>query len=302
MKRKRLAIIGFYLILAGASVFADYKADYERLLKEGKLEELSALLAAWEREDSRNPEVYIAYFNYYLRTGMHSGISIDAYLKDPRNELALRDPKTNEIAGYINDGTWYEKEACDRGLEYLNRGLALAPDRLDMHFGQIHVLGQIGEYGLGSERLIELLRRSRVNGNKWLWSNGESVTEDGEAMLLDSVNDYYGLWLRVRTADSLKAAEAASAEQVRLYPRSLYGYNIMGVVNGIRGNLGEALGWYLKAEELDGKDYIVLNNIAYCYEQLSEIDNAIGYYRKMEALGNEEVADYARKKLARLGQ
>lgn len=300
MKNKTSSIIGLLMLCAATSLFADYRDDYERLLNENKLDELKILLAEWEKAESKNPELSIAYFNYYLRTGMHSGVSIDTYLKDPKNELALRDPKTNEIVGYINDGTWYEKEACEKALDYLNKGLQLAPDRLDMHFGQLHVLGQMGEYERGSQRLRELLKRSKVNNNEWLWSGGEPVPEDGEAMLLGSINDYYGLWLRVKTPESLKAAETAGSEQIRLYPESVYGYNILGVVNGVRGQAREALGWYLKAEELDGRDYIVLNNIAYCYEQLGETGNAIRYYRKMEESGNEEVADYARKRMTGL--
>jgi len=296
---KKLVVTAFCVLL-GSLIFADYKSDYEILLNDNKLDELNTLLVKWEDAEPENPELYIAYFNYYLKKGMHSGISIDTYLKDTNNELALRDPKTNEIVGYLNDGTWYEKEDCEKGLEYLSKGLKNAKNRLDMHFGQLHILGQIGEYQRAADKLITLLNVSKEINNIWLWSNNEPITDDGKEVLLNSINDYYGLWIRVKTLESLSAAEKASKIQIKLYPESIFGYNILGVINGVQGKTKEALGWYLQAEKINSEDYIVLNNIAYCYEELNDNSNALLYYKKMKLNDNEQVKEYARQKIAEL--
>src|SRR5574344_1863585 len=107
---RKISVLLVLFLIISVSIFADYKSDYEKLLTDNELDELVQLLSEWEKNDKNNPELYIAYFNYYLKKGMHSGVSINTYLKDPKNELALRDPKTNQVVGYINDGTWYEKE------------------------------------------------------------------------------------------------------------------------------------------------------------------------------------------------
>jgi tetratricopeptide (TPR) repeat protein len=299
---RKISVLLVLFLIISVSIFADYKSDYEKLLTDNELDELVQLLSEWEKNDKNNPELYIAYFNYYLKKGMHSGVSIDTYLKDPKNELALRDPKTNQVVGYINDGTWYEKEDCEKGLEYLNKGIKIAPNRLDMHFGQIHILGQIGEYHRESDKIIQVLNISKSNNNHWLWSNNEPINENGEEILLSSINDYYGLWIRLKTVDSLIAAELTSKEQIKLYPDNIYGYNILGVVNGVQGKTEEALSWYLKAEKVNNQDYIVLNNIAYCYEQLSNNKKAIEYYQKMELIDDDQVKEYARQKISQMNE
>ncbi len=299
MKKLTLAVIFVAGILFSA--YADFKTTYESLLGASKLTELEQHLALWESAEPRNPEMFIAYFNYYLRKGMHDGISIDTYLKDPKNQLAVTDPDTHEIVGYINDGTWYEKEDLERALDYLSRGLAITPNRLDMHFGQIHILGQVGEYSRQADKIIEALRVSRAISNKWLWSNNETIPdEDGEDFLLSNINDYYGLWFRVKNAESFTAAERVSKYQVELYPQNIYGYNILGVINGMQGRLDEALSYYLQAEKINNADVVVLNNIAYCYEQKKDTVNARLYYQKMEQYGNDEVKSYAARKLTQL--
>ena len=55
--------------------------------------------------------------------------------------------------------------------------------------------------------------------------------------------------------------------------------------------------YLLKAEKVDSKDYIVLGNMAHCYELLEDIKTAIKYYEKVLKLGDEPTKEYARQQL-----
>ena len=162
------SIVLFFILLVSFRIFADYKSEYDNLLSTRNLEGIAALLQKWEKAEPKNPELYIAYFNYYLLKGQRSTHSLDTYKKDNSNSLALVDQKTNKIAGYLNNNIWYEKEDVDKALSYLEKGLKFGKNRLDMYFGRIHILGEIGEYEKQSQKIIEVLKLGKEINHKWL--------------------------------------------------------------------------------------------------------------------------------------
>ena len=66
------SIVLFFILLVSFRIFADYKSEYDNLLSARNLEGIAALLPKWEKAEPKNPELYIAYFNYYLLKGQRS--------------------------------------------------------------------------------------------------------------------------------------------------------------------------------------------------------------------------------------
>jgi hypothetical protein len=97
----------------------DYQITYETLLNGSRYSELYTHLQLWENEEPDNPEVYVAYFNYYLARNRSPGSKAAGY-----------------TAGFKVDDVLI-------GVEYLNRGLVTSPERLDMHFGKIFILIEV---------------------------------------------------------------------------------------------------------------------------------------------------------------
>ena len=295
------SIVLFFILLVSFRIFADYKSEYDNLLSARNLEGIAALLPKWEKAEPKNPELYIAYFNYYLLKGQRSTHSLDTYKKDNSNSLALVDQKTNQIAGYLNNNIWYEKEDVDKALSYLEKGLKFGKSRLDMYFGRIHILGEIGEYEKQSQKIIEVLKLGKEINHKWLWSMNEVIpASESERIFLVSINDYYKALLQKSEPKTFLAAEKACAAQLKLYPKDVEVHNYLALAYIGQGKIQEALNVLLKADKLAKEDYTILFNMASCYETLKQYDKAKECYLRIKKNPDKQVQDMADQKLAEL--
>lgn len=295
----RKAVVVVVLLLVSLFVPADDKSTYEQLLKQGKHKELLSHLLNWEKKEPRNPEVYIGYFNYYLSVGRKEGVSLDKTAKPNANVLEIKDPKTGEIVAYMNPATIYDDKSIAQALSKLNEGLQYGTDRLDMYFGKIHILNEVFDYRRAGSTLIEVLSRSAINKNKWLWSNNEPV-KDGEGFLLNNLQDYYGKWFELRSDEGIDIIRKACELQMKLYPRHNFAFANVGATYARQKNYGKALGYFLKAEQIDQRDVLVLSNIAVAYINLGKTDKAREYYKKITSYGTPEEKKYAEEQLSRL--
>ena len=300
-KYMKKRIVLFFILLVSFRIFADYKSEYDNLLSARNLEGIAALLLKWEKAEPKNPELYIAYFNYYLLKGQRSTHSLDTYKKDNSNSLALVDKKTNKIAGYLNNNIWYEKEDIDKALSYLEKGLKFGKNRLDMYFGRIHILGEIGEYEKQSQKIIEVLKLGKQINHKWLWSMNEVIpSSEGERIFLVSINDYYKALIQKSSPQSLSAAEKACVAQLKLYPKDVEVHNYLALAYIGQGKIQEALNVLLKADKLAKEDYTILFNMASCYETLKQYDKAKECYLRIKKNPDKQVQDMADQRLSEL--
>ena len=297
------SIVLFFILLVSFRIFADYKSEYDNLLSARNLEGIAALLPKWEKAEPKNPELYIAYFNYYLLKGQRSTHSLDTYKKDNTNSLALVDQKTNQIAGYLNNNIWYEKEDVDKALSYLEKGLKFGKNRLDIYFGRIHILGEIGEYEKQSQKIIEVLKLGKEINHKWLWSMNEVIpSSKSEHFFLISINEYYKALLQKSEPKTFLAAEKACVAQLKLYPKDVEVHNYLALAYIGQGKIQEALNVLLKADKLAKEDYTILFNMASCYETLKQYDKAKECYLRIKKNPNKQVQDIADQKLSELKQ
>ena len=300
-KYMKKSIVLFFILLVSFRIFADYKSEYDNLLSARNLEGIAALLPKWEKAEPKNPELYIAYFNYYLLKGQRSTHSLDTYKKDNSNSLALVDQKTNQIAGYLNNNIWYEKEDVDKALSYLEKGLKFGKSRLDMYFGRIHILGEIGEYEKQSQKIIEVLKLGKEINHKWLWSMNEVIpASESEHFFLISINEYYKAWLQKSLPQTLSAAEKTCEAQLKLYPKNIEVHNYLALAYIGQGKIQEALNVLLKADKLAKEDYTILFTMASCYETLKQYDKAKECYLRIKKNPDKQVQDIAEQKLSEL--
>ena len=211
------------------------------------------------------------------------------------------DQKTNKIAGYLNNNIWYEKEDVDKALSYLEKGLKFGKNRLDMYFGRIHILGEIGEYEKQSQKIIEVLKLGKEINHKWLWSMNEVIpASESERIFLVSINEYYKALLQKSEPKTFLAAEKACAAQLKLYPKDVEVHNYLALAYIGQGKIQEALNVLLKADKLAKEDYTILFNMASCYETLKQYDKAKECYLRIKKNPNKQVQDMADQKLSEL--
>lgn len=270
-------------------------AEYSSFMEKKKYIEALKILEKWKKIDDKDPELYIDYFNLYLAEGLESGISFDTERDNNETSIELADPKTNQIVGYINGYTNYNQEYLAKAIISLNEGISFSRNRLDMYFGKIHVLNEVGDYKTASSTIQEVLKQSVANKNNWLWSKNE-IIEDGERVLLDSLNDYYAEWINIRNDQSLEALLKTSTLQVDLYPNNTYGYNFLAYYYILKDQKKDAIPLLLIAEKIDPNDIVIINNIARLYEDTGNKVEAVKYWDKVIMLGNPEQVAFAKER------
>ena len=286
--------LAILLIILTSSTFAqDYKFDYDKLCQEDKRAELLPLLKEWEQNKPDDPELYVAYFNYYFQESKQEVIQLSDTPGQGDN-LKLTDSLGNE-SGYMYGKILYQDSLFNLGIEYVDKGLSKHPRRLDMYFGKIYVLrekGNIKEYVSEIIKVIELHKNKKSN---WLWSNNEPV-EDGDDLFKGSIQSYcYALFNLEETY--IKGIEMISKKMMLLYPNDVENYSNLGVCKLINKEYKEALETFLQAKEINPTDTIVLANIAYAYMQLNEKENSLSYYKKVSDLGNEQEKAFANQQI-----
>jgi tetratricopeptide (TPR) repeat protein len=291
-----LAVLTF---VSAAAIAQDYRAVYQELLTQKKYDALLVHLQEWEKSEPKNPEMFIAYFNYYINLGATSGISIDKDRKGSGETLQITDPETGEIMGYFNDSISYDVEKVKKGVEYLDKGLSYTPDRLDMHFGKIHILNTISDYHNAGKELFDTIVLSKKIHNAWLWSNNEKISE-GEKFFLNNILDYYQTWLEVRTETAFNQIIVCAKKQIELYPKNIFAYNVLAVQYSMKQDYPNALEQFLYAKSIDGTDCVVLINIGILYARMNNITKSIENFEQVLEYGNEDEKEYAQQMLEQL--
>jgi len=277
----------------------EYQETYTNLFKANKYDELFTHLQLWESKEPNNPEMFIAYFNYFLFRSRFSGVSIDKEQKGTGSAMSITDPQSGEVVGYLNEAVHYDTEDVLTAVEYLDRGLQIAPNRLDMHFGKIRVLIEIDQHKMAGNELFDTLVISKKINNNWLWSNNEKL-ENGESLFINSIQDYYSLWLNAAAAEAYDQVKLCAAKQIELYPDYIYAYNVLAVYYSMNEQFQEALKYFLLAETIDPNDCIVLINIGRTYINMNNKPKAAEYFRKVLEVGNEWYQQYAQQYLDQL--
>ena len=141
MKLMSTAVIA--IIAWGSGAFpaqGQSKPDrFAELMRAEDVEGQRALLAEWRATDANDPELYVAYFNFYVSESRSTMLRLDT---KPGGEpmLQLQDPDTavKEPAGYLYEETVFDREILADGFAYIDSGIARFPQRLDMRFGKIY--------------------------------------------------------------------------------------------------------------------------------------------------------------------
>ncbi|PIE97995.1 MAG: hypothetical protein CR988_05065 [Treponema sp.] len=299
---KKLCSIFFMLIMAMQVFCEDYKERYEYLMKLERFSEAKKHLKIWQEAAPENPEVFFAYFNFYTRKGRSKNTSVDLYNKDTDVGFSLVGKKEDTVLAYINNGFRYDADYINEAFMYMDRGLELAPNRLDMYFNRIDLLGKTENYAKQAERIIEILRASKEPKRNWVWENEYISPIKIKDIVLSKSEKYYRLWLGAKTKETLHSAVICGKAQIELYPKEFSGYKTLGSALTIRGDYEKALLYCLKGEHLNNFDEANILNIATCYENIENKTNARAYYKKLLKSEDARMRSFANKKLKHLNQ
>ena len=186
-----------------------------------------------------------------------------------------------------------------KGLNKIDEGIKLYPNRLDMRFGKIYALGEIQNWNYFTSEIIKAINHSSVNDNNWSWTNFETRTGGEKDFLLDIQT--YQLQLYDNGNDSLlKNMREIANEVLKYYPTHIESLSNLSITYLLTGEFDKGIEPLLIAEKINPEDFIVLSNIAQGYKLKGDNKKAIEYYEKTIKYGDERAKDYAAKQIEEL--
>lgn len=261
------------------------------------------LLQKWEQTTLNDPDLYVAYFNYYVSKAEHQVIELG---QNPEGKEALRltqqDAEGKEVtAGFMYGGTFYQPDLVAKGIVWVRKGIELFPTRLDMRFGEAYMYTELKQWDSLTSVVIKTIDYGNTINNKWLWRDGEAM-DDGKEAMLSSIQRYQYQMYQTGEDSLLENTRQISETILKYYPDHVESISNISVYYLLKENFDKALELMKKAEQYAPKDPIILGNIAYVYKHQNNIKMAILYYKKVIKYGDAESKDYAKEQLTKLKQ
>jgi tetratricopeptide (TPR) repeat protein len=202
------------------------------------------------------------------------------------------------VVGYIHGETSYNPKYLNLGFDMIDKGITKFPNRLDMRFGKIHMLGQVKNYDAFTDEIVRSIDFSTKNKNKWQWTMNELVKEP-KNFLLDNIQTYINSLFDLGDGQSKNIRRIAETT-LRNYPDHVISLSNLGISYIFENNYSKALAPLLTAEKKTPEDPIILGNIAYVYVNLKDNKKATQYYEKVIQFGDDNAKRFAEQQLKKL--
>ncbi|MBL7748852.1 MAG: tetratricopeptide repeat protein [Chitinophagaceae bacterium] len=297
MKIKNL-ILGIAVYLFSGVVYSqEYPSRFSVLLQNNDTTRQLALLTEWSSDNPKDPELFIAWFNYYARKSRKEVIALE---KDSKNkESFILTDSAGKTAGFLNPSLMYDPVLLQKGFDHIDQGIALYPTRLDMRFGKVYMYGEAEDFRSFTTEIVKIIEYAQTINYKWLWKEGKPL-EDAKEFFLSSLQNYIGTLYNTEDDNLLPLMREIAETVLKYHPDHVESLANTALTYLINGDYDKALPFLLKAEKINPKDIIVLNNIAEIYKRKGDKANRKIYLEKIILHGNEEDAEDARLKLKEL--
>jgi tetratricopeptide (TPR) repeat protein len=295
MQKTRLTLL-FTCFIMAAVAQTDY-ARFKKLYSGKDTAKTRAFLMDWELRNPNDPEIYTSAINFYFNGAQKEELSFD---REPKADESFQlTDSSGKATAFISSRITYDRDKLARAFHYAGAGIARFPDRLDIRFGKCYLLKEVGDYDNFVKELIRTIEYSQINQHKWLWSENQKE-EDGKKVFLETVYSYQRQLYETEEDSLLTHLVAIGDATLKYYPEEIPVLSITSVALLLKEEYDKAIEYLKKAERVNPKDVIVLNNIAHAYTLKADKPNAIRYYELVEKYGDSEAKQNAREKLKEL--
>jgi tetratricopeptide (TPR) repeat protein len=290
-------ICSFLMISSIKSTGQSNYGKFKALFKKNDSVKLNILLNEWKSTGKNDPELYTSCINYYFKKSKQEIVSLG---RKPNGNPGLTfTDSTGLVAGYVNFSPDYNSSFLDSAFLYANQGIVLFPSRLDIRFGKIFMLGEINDYDHFTKEVIQVLEYSQTIRNEWLWTENKRPDRP-ENFMLSTVQAYLQQMYETEDDRLLENMKKIGEKALTYYPNDIEILSTTAVANLLTGNYDKAIGYLKRAEKIDPKDFIVLNNIAKAYDMKGDKAESVHYYELTEKYGDEEAKSHARKEINKI--
>lgn len=299
MRKNSTRIVFFPLLLISIAFVTTgqaqpYMERFKKLSSDNNFSEQKKLLAEWESKTLDDPDLYVAYINYYFNLSS-SGLSITKEKPQAGQSIAITKPGADKPVAYIGDSGQYDSALVEKGIDWIDKGIKKFPDRLDMRFGKVYVLGRVHQYARFATEVAQAVSYSKDINNKWLWRDGVPL-DDPKNRMLSMVQDYV-VELYDSGDEQIRYVKQIADKVLEIYPDTVEFLSDLSIYYIIKKDFDSALLPLIKAEKIAPTDPIILGNIADCYFNKHDKTNSILYYEGLKKFGDAEQKQLADEKI-----
>lgn len=294
---KKTTIFLFLILISNVTFGQNNYEQFKKLFKENDTIKIKTLLSNWEKTNPDDAELYTSAFNYYFSRSKQEVLSIQKE-QTGKESLQLTDSIGN-VAGFMNSNLSYDSEKLEKAFIYINKGIEKFPNRLDLRFGKCYVLGELGEYEKFTQEIIKTVTYSKIINNEWLWTENVKK-ENSKSFMLQAIQAYLKQLYDTEDDNLLINMIEIGDVTLKYYPDNIEILSTTSVAYMLTKNYDKAITYLKQAEQLNPKDFIVLNNIAQGYKLKGDNENAIKYYLLTAKYGDEQAKQTSKSEIDKL--
>ncbi len=288
----------FIALFASPLIFSqNFKKEFEKVFEVNDVKKEEKILQNWEKQNPEDPELFVSYFNHLYRKSNKNTVQLTSNNTDNQS-LSIQNSK-NENVAFLSESVSYDPILFQLAIDKIDEGIALFPNRLDMRFGKIYVLGQNKNWKKFTNEIINTVNYSAINKNQWTWANNESKS-DGKDFLLSNIQTYQNQLYNTGDDNLLTHMQDIANTILAHYPNHIESLTNISVTHLILKEYDKGIAALLKAEKINPKDYVVLSNIAQGYQLKGEPSKAIEYYEKCIIYGDGPTRIFAKTQIETL--
>ena len=249
-------------------------------------------LKEWEKKNKKDPELYVCYFNMYIKKASKEQMYVESFLPPNFDGQYMEGQNENGDKIYIYSITDYDDDLCKKAFEYIDKGLYYNPKRLDMHFGKAQLYFMRKEYKQQADVIKNIFELNKKYKTSWLWSNNETI-KTANIGFAESIHEYILKWYNTKDESTFPLMKEIALLYVEQYPDDVIAYNDVGIAAMFTNDLEMAKQYFQKGYELDPSDMLLLGNLARVCYNLGDKESSKKYYTIMSLSENPDESEYA---------
>ncbi len=296
---KRILGTFITILISQIGLSQDYQLEFKKHFQTKDTINQFKVLTEWNSAHPKDAELFTSYFNYHFMKSRHEVLELST--EEPNGKRLVLKDSTNQTSGYLGSKIYYDQMELKKGLDKIDEGIKLYPNRLDMRFGKIYALGQVSDWESFTSEIIKTVEYSSTNKNNWTWTNNQKYGGN-EIEFLSDIQTYQEQLYNTGDDDLLKNMRDIANKVLEYYPNHVESLSNLSITYLLTGEYDKGIEPLLKAEKINPKDLIVLGNIAQGYKLKGDKVKAIAYYEKMVEYGNANEKKFAQKQIAELSK
>ena len=220
-------------------------------------------LALWQHEAPDDVNLFIARYNFYANQAMGQNLG---------------------EAGAL---------LADSGLVAIEEGIVHFPDRLDLRFGKIYFLGELGRWDAFVGEIDRMLNHSVQIGHQWVFPNvDDELMKD---LFVEGMADYMvTMFSSIVDTDHLTAADSVMARRiqgvakrtVQLFPGDFPSTYMLALSHLMLNENDKAYKYLTRAERIDNTNVNVLKSLVKVCRLLGKVSQAAEYQQRISTIEN----------------